>query len=80
MRKGTITAKDRERLAAAKELSLAREDVERLVKRRAELVERPVLNEARKLRFIRRLDGELEQARARLFKAEANAEALRHGV
>ena len=80
MRKGTVSAADRKRLEAAKELSLAREDVERLEQRRAELVERPVLNEARKLRFIRRLDQDLEQARARLFKAEANAEALRHGV
>ena len=80
MRKGTIKAADRERMAAAKEQALAREDVERLEQRRAELVARPVLNEARKLRFIRRLDAELEEARKRLFRAEANVEALRHGV
>ena len=80
MRKGTITAADRERMAAAKEQALAREDVERLEQRRTELVARPVLNEARKLRFIRRLDAELEEARKRLFRAEANVEALRHGV
>lgn len=58
---------------------IAREEKEiaRLKKRRAEIEARPVRDEQRRERFLRRLDAEISKAVSMKVMAEANLEGIR---
>lgn len=58
---------------------IAREEKEiaRLKKRRAEMAARPVRDEQRRERFLRRLDAEISKAVGMKIMAEANLEGIR---
>lgn len=63
----------------------AQAEVKRMTARREEIAARSVRDEARKLRFLRRIDRDIAQAREALIVAEADlemarAEALAYGV
>lgn len=62
--------------AARAEAAQAERDYVRLQRRRDEIMARPALNEARRGRFIRRLDEDIAHAHKRLTLAEMNLEGL----
>lgn len=62
--------------AARAEAEKAVREYERLQKRREQLLAVKVRNEARRGRFVRRLDNDIRDAHKRLVMAEANLEGL----
>ena len=62
--------------AARRDLERAERDYARLQHRREEIMARPARDEARRGRFIRRIDGEIAAAHGRVINAEACLEGL----
>ncbi len=57
-----------------RELQETRAALRRMEARRREIADRPLRDESRRLRFLRRMDTEIEAARNRLIVAEAEHE------
>ena len=66
--------------AARAEAEKAMREYQRLQRRREELMDRPVRDEARRGRFVRRLDDDIRDAHKKLVMAEANLEGLISGT
>lgn len=62
---------------ALKSLREAQAALKRMETRREEIATRPVADEARRLRFLRRMDRDIEAARNRVIVAEAEYEMAR---
>ena len=71
---------DTKTLRAARERDGMRKDLARKLARYSELASRPVRDEARRARFLKRMDNEIDELKARLEAAEARCAQARAGA